>query len=581
VFSLEEIMVKNPGTINVFLDLKTAYDRVNRNILWSRLHHKFGISWNIIKRLMALFDHNESLLVINGTRSEPIHNLRGLLQGSSLSPILFSFFIDELIREIDGPNMPKISTYGLKSNCLFFADDANLHASCTANLGILLLVSEKWALRVGMQFETTKSVIVSSTVQPGELKMYGYNLPVVKDAPYLGITFNEQGIDWASNTRKFTSKARGTVISFSQLGFNGTGWPTTSSIMVYKSFIRPQLEYGMGLRILPSNELKIVQRVQNLALRTMTSQFSKTSSNALMKLYHVEPMKFRNEKLNVKFTVGMNNAYTQGSIPAVKIWHQGLQGNQPKDSLIARAIKNPLWAGAQKINHLITPLVRGAVTESPKLAAYTTGEFAKLQHKSYCDLDHGLQNVAAHLQVEPGEPYRHCLRPGVLSCRLQRVSIIHWIVGIIARHQICKNCDRQVELSRRHAVVCSGALGFLMINYPDDFDVEGEIDELTQVMNKHRLNPPKDSFYVDMQECVSMIAVKCAGLVQEKNGYWRPPDIILNEEELEAAEDEQVRMNNAPRELPESRKRRREMDKGAQRPLGRPRLARGGARGIG
>jgi hypothetical protein len=66
--------------------------------------------------LQALFDGNESILCIKGRHSDPIPKKRGLLQGSALSPILFNFFIDDLVRK--GEQLQGVLTYGQKTSIL-------------------------------------------------------------------------------------------------------------------------------------------------------------------------------------------------------------------------------------------------------------------------------------------------------------------------------------------------------------------------------------------------------------------------------------------------------------------------------
>ena len=79
------------------LDLRVAYDSVDRRGLWHVRTTEFGLPFTVIRALRALFDDNDSYLVLRGQRGPPIRNHRGLLQGSTLSPILFNVFINSLL----------------------------------------------------------------------------------------------------------------------------------------------------------------------------------------------------------------------------------------------------------------------------------------------------------------------------------------------------------------------------------------------------------------------------------------------------------------------------------------------------
>jgi hypothetical protein len=52
--------------INVYMDLRAAYDSVDRRILWTYLAKKFGMPLNLVKLLRAFFDYNESSHSIKG-----------------------------------------------------------------------------------------------------------------------------------------------------------------------------------------------------------------------------------------------------------------------------------------------------------------------------------------------------------------------------------------------------------------------------------------------------------------------------------------------------------------------------------
>jgi len=159
VYLLKEIVEKNPNTINVFLDFKAAYDLVDRRILWKKLEQKFNCDLSTIQRLRTLFDNNTSHLVVNGVIGPEIRNKRGLIQGSSLSPILFNFFINELL-DLLAASPHKIVTNPIRTNFLAFADDVKLHATSTDNMASLLRICEMWSLDVGMQFAPQRCIAI-------------------------------------------------------------------------------------------------------------------------------------------------------------------------------------------------------------------------------------------------------------------------------------------------------------------------------------------------------------------------------------------------------------------------------------
>ena len=156
VYYLMELMKKNPDLIQVFL----AYDMVDRRILWTLLANRFKMPTGIIKLLRSLFDFNYSRLNVSGIKSEKINHLRGLPQGSSLSPILFNFYIDSLIDLLEQENL-KMDSMGVKSNNLFFADDGNIHSNDKSIIQKLLDIAQKWESEFGMKFAPDKCLVLS------------------------------------------------------------------------------------------------------------------------------------------------------------------------------------------------------------------------------------------------------------------------------------------------------------------------------------------------------------------------------------------------------------------------------------
>jgi hypothetical protein len=244
---LEEVCRAYPKAYHAFLDIKAAYDCVDRRILWKRISDKTGIQQEYIEILRELFDKNKSYLVINGKESKAIKNRSGLLQGSSLSPILFIYFVDDLVEHLNNSGI-SLTLFGHPINNLFFADDGALHALTADNLRILLRIAEDWGELNGIEFAPLKSAIFSE--DPTEtFTLYGAEIPLVEAFKYLGIYFSRQGIDWALSTEPRIQKTKKLIKWMQSKGMYMYGWRQYSSVVIYKCFffLRPCLEYGFAM----------------------------------------------------------------------------------------------------------------------------------------------------------------------------------------------------------------------------------------------------------------------------------------------------------------------------------------------
>src|SRR6476661_1107701 len=322
VYFLLETMKANPGLIQVFLDFRSAYDLVDRRILWRHLATRFNFPGNLLKMLQVMFDSNESKLLINGVLSTAIPNLRGLPQGSSLSPTLFNFFIDSLICELL-ENGSSVEVLGLQSNNLLFADDANIHANSSEDLQKLLDICHNWSLRNGMIFAPEKCLVLAKS--PATVFLGEAQLQQVHTAMYLGIPLDVNGINTKLMMDRMASNAVGTAMGIIKAGFGSSHWPDGIKISVYKQFVRPIMEYGLQLVHLTKQRVAFLEKVQMKIIRLFLQLPWNTSIQAIRRLFLVESISCRNAILNAKFVRRV----------------EGLNENLPVVQLVKRAQAAP------------------------------------------------------------------------------------------------------------------------------------------------------------------------------------------------------------------------------------------------
>ena len=310
IFVLQETLLSNQNAEEAFMDLEAAYDTVPRGLLWNKLQTRYGLPAVLVDTLKVLFDDNSSILVVKGKRSEPIPNTRGLLQGSSLSPILFNFFIDDLIGELE--SLPGVKTYGKKVSALAFADDVAIVAANHAALQLGINAAEKWSIDNGMKFNRTKCVHLTATSMP--LLLYNEPIPQEASAVYLGMTFNSNGLDLEASAMQRTKKARLRSEMLRKHGFNIYGLTTTAASVVYKTFVRSMMEYG--LCFFDKTKLLPFQKAQEHALRTMFSAQRNTSRAAMHAVSKITPMLERSLILQASFYGLLHNS-NDASVPAV------------------------------------------------------------------------------------------------------------------------------------------------------------------------------------------------------------------------------------------------------------------------
>lgn len=558
-FCLHEVIIEHPDMINVFLDLKAAYDMVDRRILFKQLE-QMNLPKEVITILKRLFDFNKSYLIVKGRKSDPIPNLRGLLQGSSLSPLLFNLFINELVNILRQRDSPKVTTAGMKTNCLFFADDGNLHAENVGDMKKLLLICENWSYRVGMQFAPTKCFVLARTGT--RLLLYGNELPQPDQTAYLGIIYTWRGILWSQHLEKRKANALKFYGFLKDAGMNLTGWPQRSSALVYKSFIRSTLEYGIGLTVLEKEHLNKLQLVQNTCLRSIMSCHRTVSIKALHRCLNIETMEHRNHQLNISFAARLHNS-KDSRMPAVNMWWNKVTDRDSKSLAVICKNKNPLWPRSYKLNHVLERRQRG---EYIPQKAFTKQEKKRLVKESIVRNLDNQTSVAAAVMVDMDDPIRHCMMPNAFKDKKTRSTVLRWIIGGVANHQTCNQCGDE-ELSREHALECSGAHELLRSYYLEHQEQDNNELFINQLLNKFRNGPPDDDFYERIAEAVGLIYTKCLGFRQKRSAFWVPDEVDVDQN-AEQNHHQRVRPLAQPASITD---RRRRIALERNRPIGRPR----------
>lgn len=225
---------RNPNNIRVFVDLKQAYDRVPVNLLLKKLHDR-QCPPMLLSIIDSLFQRCSSQLVVNGKLSVSLIRERGLFQGSILSPILFSIFIDGLARELNKgcPISHPIA--------LLFADDIQLIHEDETTMQHKLDIISWWCVSHGMEIGIHKCGAINAKT-PLELSLQ--QIPCVTSYKYLGFPTTRAGIDWSAHIDLTIQKATATLKAST---VHSRKWPVWVRLIVFKTFIRSQWEFGLCL----------------------------------------------------------------------------------------------------------------------------------------------------------------------------------------------------------------------------------------------------------------------------------------------------------------------------------------------
>ncbi|KAG1439440.1 hypothetical protein G6F56_012297 [Rhizopus delemar] len=165
-----------------FLDIKSAYDTVDRAIIWRAL--ETHVSEPMLGILQCLFNNVSIQILLSGHASTSFWPRTGVLQGSILSPFLYSIYINSLptaLRSVPMPtfsrifnSMPRFVHNGLWINSLLYADDVVI-IGAPETMPRLLRAAENHSRSLGYRWNPAKCVILNPPDAHGAqpLKLYG------------------------------------------------------------------------------------------------------------------------------------------------------------------------------------------------------------------------------------------------------------------------------------------------------------------------------------------------------------------------------------------------------------------------
>ena len=310
VLVLHEATSKYKSNLHTaFLDIKAAYDSVDRRILWRRCRNR-GLSTEAVDLLKELFDHNAGQIVVGGKRSRAFHIESGVLQGSVLSPCLYAIFLDDLALELS--NLATVQVGNALINCTMYADDIALFASDPQTLQVLLKRCEDHARANRYQFSVAKCEVISSSTTPFEIDHQ--QLPRTDRFKYLGVEISQKGIDYAAFVKRRCEDAIASANRLIGMGMNVGGFSPAACSILYKVFIRPKIEASMCILAPLKKISQQLERTQSGILRRIIRAGKTSSGQILRSILQMPTMDHRIKWLRTRYVRRFQSVLEDGHI---------------------------------------------------------------------------------------------------------------------------------------------------------------------------------------------------------------------------------------------------------------------------
>ena len=243
---ISQTLCKKKRLYCAFVDFKTAFDSINRFKLWLKLS-KIGIKGKLLQILYSMYSNVKSCVTVRGYNSEYFRSMFGLMQGEVLSPILFSFYVNDFEREFIASNCIPYELGQLNLFLLLYADDMILFSETVTGLQNQLNKLSECAASLDLTVNIKKTKIVifrnSHRIKDNE-KFYFDNceLDIVDPFKYLGLCFYYNGkFNFAE--KQLASQGRKALFALYK-NINDMYLNVESSLSLFDTYIGSVLQYA-------------------------------------------------------------------------------------------------------------------------------------------------------------------------------------------------------------------------------------------------------------------------------------------------------------------------------------------------
>lgn len=271
----------NKIVLSVFVDLKRAFETINRDILVAKLE-SYGIKEGALRLIKDYLTERYHRTVVGNNMSTKSRSCYGVPQGSVLGPLLFIVYINDI---------PKLLQ---KSFVSLFADDTLLSVSGdnfvdvvdTLNKELDILYNWLCANKLKLNSGKTKLMVLGTRTKCNQfesglhiIKINGTTIQRVYEMKYLGVIVDPQ-LTFSTHVDFLCKKLGKKIGFFRRISNDLSPW---SKMIVYNTIISPHFSYCNSLLLsCPQECINRLQVLQNKCMRILLNCNIYTSVNSML-----------------------------------------------------------------------------------------------------------------------------------------------------------------------------------------------------------------------------------------------------------------------------------------------------------
>eukprot|EP00057_Strongylocentrotus_purpuratus_P022603 XP_011677077.1 PREDICTED: RNA-directed DNA polymerase from mobile element jockey-like [Strongylocentrotus purpuratus] len=386
-FIIEINTCQKRPTYVALLDAEKAFDKVWHDGLFYKVDQT-NIDPAYTALLRSLYENMESRVLWSDKTSGAIPILQGVRQGGVLSPLLYTVFVDGLIKELRDKRLG-CQLLSQHAGVIVLADDVALVSSSPTELQEMLNVTCKYAETWRYRINPQKSKIVTfnnkahkSTAQP--MWILG-QMPIesVTQHPHLGIIKSSSKHD---PTDLMISRGTKTFYALTGAGAYTGGLLPHHCARLWKTYCIPRMLYGVAIMKLNQTRLNKLDRSQYQLFKKILGLPNSAADDAVYLLTGLFPLSMRVDQ-EILLVIGqlinlphsryevrtLHHAITNFT-PLARTWERTLRSYELPNlhSLLSKPVPYVTWKSVTRsaIDSAMQKKVREAINAKSSLAFF-------------------------------------------------------------------------------------------------------------------------------------------------------------------------------------------------------------------
>ena len=289
---MEKAKSNNQMAIVLSIDIQGAFDSVPFDVIRDSLE-MHGVEPEIVRWLDYL-SRNRVITTKEGNAVLSFRPLEGTTQGGLNGPDIWVICLWAII----------FTAAAAKSKLSKFADDlisAIMGKDITVMRDILQMCLNElcaWLNERGLTISAQKSMCMivnkgRKIKMPKNLELNGTEIPFVEEFKYLGVTV-DSNLTWRPHVRERLKKAKSDLMIARKLVTNTWGLTPQRMAWLYQSIVRPSIDYSCHVWARPGDcppgLMRELDKIQRLALTSITACMYTTPTRALERLTNIKPL---------------------------------------------------------------------------------------------------------------------------------------------------------------------------------------------------------------------------------------------------------------------------------------------------